>query len=107
MGDAKERAEKALARGQEDMEMLDVDEEQYSNIYESVQREVKQLRVILESAEAKEQERVWLKQQTHGDLDDSRLVDGATGEKKYLQKTGKGRPPFLARSSTNRSGFHL
>ena len=34
--------------------------------------------VILESVEAKEKERVWIKNQTQGDLDDNRLVTTTT-----------------------------
>ena len=36
-----------------------------------------------------EQERIWLKHQTNGDLDDSRLVDGATGDRNVYKKRGK------------------
>ena len=53
-----------------------------------VRREVGQLRVILEGIEAKERERVWLKAQSHGELDDNRLVDGATGERNIFKRRG-------------------
>jgi hypothetical protein len=39
----------------------------------NVQREIRELRVILEATEAKQKERVWLKNQTSGDVDDTRL----------------------------------
>eukprot|EP00729_Bicosta_minor_P004263 gene4263-23013_t len=87
--DAVEMAERAVKRQQEGLELNDLDDEQYTAIYESVEREIKQLRVVLESAEAKEQERVWLKGQTIGDLDDSRLVDGATGDRNVYKRRGK------------------
>ena len=87
--DAVEMAERAVKRQQEGLELNDLDDEQYTAIYESVEREIKQLRVILESAEAKEQERVWLKGQTIGDLDDGRLVDGATGDRNVYKRRGK------------------
>jgi hypothetical protein len=34
---------------------------------------VRELRVILESVEAKKHERVWLKNQSSGDLDDTKM----------------------------------
>jgi hypothetical protein len=38
--------------------------------------QIHELRRMLQSLEAKQQERQWLKNQTIGDLDDNRLVDG-------------------------------
>lgn len=40
---------------------------------ENIRREVRELRVILESVEAKNKERVWLKNQASGDLDDTKM----------------------------------
>ena len=34
------------------------------------------LRVILSSLQAKSKERQWLKHQTYGDLDDTKLIEG-------------------------------
>jgi len=46
---------------------------------------------------AKEEERVWVKRQTDGELDDSRLTEGITGEvtvyrRRGLEKPEVGRP---------------
>lgn len=61
----------------------------YEKMYGTkVDRYVQQLRVIWESAEAKEKEREWVKFQISGDLDDSRLVDGATGSKHIYRQRG-------------------
>lgn len=47
------------------------------NLFQSylvnVQKEIHELRVILESIEAKKKERVWLKNQSSGDIDDTKL----------------------------------
>ena len=53
-----------------------------------MQREVSQLRIMFEGMEAKEKERQWLKNQQTGDLDDNRLVDGATGERNVYKRRG-------------------
>ena len=49
-------------------------------------KEVGQLRVILEGIEAKEKERVWIKNQNQGELDDQKLVDGFTGERNIFKR---------------------
>jgi hypothetical protein len=43
---------------------------------------------MFEGMEAKEKERQWLKNQQTGDLDDNRLVDGATGERNVYKRRG-------------------
>ena len=53
--------------------MSQSDMEIYSKYFKNVQREIRELRVILESLEAKNRERTWLRNQTTGDVDDSRL----------------------------------
>ena len=87
--EAREKAREAIERQQESFDLDDMDETQYADIYGSVQQEIQQLRVVLEAVESKEKERVWLKQQTHGDLDDNRLVDGATGDRNIYKKRGE------------------
>jgi von Willebrand factor A domain-containing protein 8 len=41
---------------------------------------------------AKEEERVWIKRQTDGELDDQRLVDGLTGEATVYKRRGMEKP---------------
>ena len=73
-----------------------VTEEVYDKLYESVSKEISQLRVILESVEARERERVWITMQNQGELDDNRLVDGATGERNIYKRRGNHDPLFGA-----------
>jgi len=37
-------------------------------------------------------ERQWLKNQTHGDLDDGRIIEGLTGEKTIYRRRGEKEP---------------
>lgn len=46
------------------------------------------MKIILESVNAKSKERIWLKNQTDGELDDSKLVEGITGEHSVYKKRG-------------------
>jgi hypothetical protein len=57
-------------------------------------RQVRQLRVILDSAEAKEKEREWLRNQVDGELDESRLAEGVAGERAVYRRRGKPDMPF-------------
>ena len=41
---------------------------------------------------AREEERVWIKRQTDGELDDSRLTEGLTGETTVYKRRGMERP---------------
>jgi len=68
----------------------------YEEIRGAVRAEVAEMRVVLEAHESRERERVWLKQQTHGELDDTRLVDGITG----------GRNVYMRRGEPDTSAFH-
>ena len=46
-------------------------------------------RVVIESLEAKEKEREWIRHQTVGEFDDTKLVDSILGEKNIYKKRGK------------------
>lgn len=41
---------------------------------------------------AREEERVWVKRQTDGELDDSRLTEGLTGEATVYKRRGMAKP---------------
>ena len=41
---------------------------------------------------AREEERVWVKRQTDGELDDTRLTEGLTGEAAVYKRRGMARP---------------
>lgn len=70
------------------MDMTAADAKIYMAYMENVQREVRELRVILESIEAKNKERVWLKNQSSGDLDDTKLIEGLTGDHNIYKLRG-------------------
>lgn len=47
-----------------------------------------ELRTVLEALRTKAGERVWLRNQASGELDDSRLLDGAAGERLVFRRRG-------------------
>ena len=50
------------------------------------------LKNIINGLQAKAKERQWLKNQTQGELDDTRLIEGITGEKTIYKKRGESDP---------------
>lgn len=53
-----------------------------------VEGDINQLKVVLDELSRRSKERVWLRHQAHGDLDDSKLVDGLTGERLVFKRRG-------------------
>ncbi|CAF0766137.1 unnamed protein product [Brachionus calyciflorus] len=85
---AREMGEKAFRERLKQIQMSPYEHEIYLKYLNNVKRPIQQLRNILESLEAKKKERVWLKNQTQGDLDDAKLVEAITGEKNVYKRRG-------------------
>ena len=62
--------------------------ERYDRMWKGAEPYVQQLRVVLQSAEASERERAWLRLKSSGDLDETRLVDAAIGERQVFKQRG-------------------
>ena len=54
--------------------------------------QVKELQITLAGLEAKNKERVWLRNQSTGDLDDAKLIEGLAGEQTIFRKRGNKEP---------------
>ncbi len=91
---AREIREKAWKQLLEQMDMTPLAAEQYLKYKTAVETETRELRVTLDGLEAKSNERVWMKNQVVGDIDDNRLIDGITGERAIYKKRGE-QPPEL------------
>ncbi|KAI8064375.1 AAA domain-containing protein [Gongronella butleri] len=88
----KELHDNAMQKMLNKLEMNRGDYDMFQRYMENVRREVRELRVILESVEAKNKERVWLKNQSSGDLDDTKIIEGLTGERAIYKKRGEDDP---------------
>ncbi|KAJ3126154.1 von Willebrand factor A domain-containing protein 8 [Physocladia obscura] len=55
----------------------------------NISREIRELRAIIETTETKDKERVWLRNQSTGDVDDSKLIEGVTGERAIYKRRGE------------------
>lgn len=106
---AREMARQELQRRLEELDMSMGEAKGYSQLLAATQGHVASLRDLLESKiphyrpsrlvltflvdlAAKEEERVWVKRQTDGELDDSRLTEGLTGEATVYKRRGMEKP---------------
>ena len=89
---AREMAAKAWKERLAEIDMSEHEAESYERLLRPVAKEVKQLRVLLASREAKRKERTWQGRQTHGELDEARLVDGMAGERQVYKRRAETPP---------------
>lgn len=73
---AREMAQKAFKEKLREIKMSQYDATLYDQFFMSVSRQVQALRVVLSSLQAKDRDRQWLRHQTSGELDDTKLVEG-------------------------------
>ena len=85
---AREMNRKAFAEKLREIKMSEYDSQMYEQYSLGVRRQVQSIRNILDSLQAKSADRTWLKNQTSGELDDNRLIDGLTGERSIYKKRG-------------------
>jgi len=86
---AREMNREAFAKRIKEIEMSEHQAGAYEQIRNPVVKEIDQLRVILSAVEAKKSERKWLRNQTTGELDDRKLIDGVVGEKAIYRRRGE------------------
>ena len=86
---AQRMADEAYAKRLEDLRMAPHDAAEYRALRDAVAAQIQEMRVALEGHEARATERQWLRQQTQGELDDGRLVDGITGSPTVYMRRGE------------------
>ncbi|ETW00905.1 hypothetical protein, variant 1 [Aphanomyces invadans] len=95
---AKAMADAALAEQLRRIDMTNHEFATYQTYFDRVGAETSQLRHILKNVEQQSDERGWLKHQSSGEWDDSKLVDGLSGERNVFKKRGK--DPFALQIQT-------
>lgn len=89
---AREMNRKAFADKLNEIKMSTYDHSIYESFAAPVRKQVQQLRIILNSLQAKSTERLWQKHQTSGELDDNKLIEGITGERNIYRKRSEQEP---------------
>lgn len=86
---AKEIAQKALKQRLQEIGMEEQQWTMYERFANPIRDDISKLRGILDAMELRSSERGWLKRQPYGEIDDTRLVDGVTGDR-YIYKRRNG-----------------
>ena len=85
---ARKMADEALREKLKELNMGKLDWKRYYQLYQQVAVQIQQLQVFLKDMKRRKQERVWLRRQSTGELDDSRIVDALAGEKDCFKRRG-------------------
>ncbi|XP_011645711.1 von Willebrand factor A domain-containing protein 8 [Pogonomyrmex barbatus] len=93
---AREMGLRAFKQRLRDIKMSEYDHKLYSQFSDAVHNQVQALRVILGTLQAKSNERQWCKHQTSGELDDTKLIEGLTGEKTIYRRRAEKEPEIGA-----------
>lgn len=94
---AREVGLQAWRKRLKEIEMSEYDGEMYERYLAKVQRQVTALRLMLDSLQAKGKERQWMRHQTEGDLDESKLIEGLIGEKSVYKVSATRRSSIRSR----------
>ncbi|KAL7742632.1 hypothetical protein ACLKA6_002000 [Drosophila palustris] len=89
---AREMNRKAFNQKLHEIKMSAHDHQLYAQFSEPNLKQVKQLKAILEAMQTKSKQRQWKKYQTHGELDDTRLIEGITGERNIYRRRTEPNP---------------
>ncbi|KAG8186062.1 hypothetical protein JTE90_005415 [Oedothorax gibbosus] len=89
---ARQMGLKAYKERLKEIEMSEYDADLYNQFFKGVEKQVKMLKVILDGLQAKSKDRQWLRHQTSGELDDTKLIEGITGEKSIYKRRGEQEP---------------
>ncbi|XP_074649479.1 von Willebrand factor A domain-containing protein 8-like isoform X2 [Tubulanus polymorphus] len=91
---AREMAQKAFKQRLKDIKMSEYDAQLYEKLKSNVDTQIRSLRVMIDNLQRKGKERQWLRHQTQGELDESKLIEGLAGEKGIYRRRGE-LPPEL------------
>ena len=83
---AKDLGRKAFEEKMKEIGMSNHDAVLYQNYVSKVERQIATLKEMLTALRSKGSERSWLRHQTTGDLDDSKLVDSISGERNVFMR---------------------
>lgn len=78
---AREQADQALRDRLKEISMSKHDHDAYQGFRDPIRNDISNMRALFEGLQAKSKEREWLNNQTDGELDDNKLVEGLVGEK--------------------------
>ncbi|XP_042236264.1 von Willebrand factor A domain-containing protein 8-like isoform X2 [Homarus americanus] len=96
---AREMAQKAFKERLREIRMSEYDASLYEKLASGVEQQIRALRGILNSLQAKGKERQWLRHRTTGELDDTKLIEGLAGERNIYRQRREEEPEVGAPQS--------
>jgi von Willebrand factor A domain-containing protein 8 len=88
---ARRMAQKALQERLDDIEMSQNEWDMYRRFVDPIKQDIASLKAVLKQVmdmRKSSSERGWIKRQSHGELDDTKLVDSVTGDKYVYKRRG-------------------
>ncbi|XP_050079027.1 von Willebrand factor A domain-containing protein 8 [Anopheles maculipalpis] len=89
---AREMNRKAFEEKLREIQMSPYEHKVYEQYAEPVRRQVQQLRITLQALQARARERQWQRHRSAGELDDTKLVEGLTGERAIYKQRAEQDP---------------
>ncbi|KAB7495808.1 von Willebrand factor A domain-containing protein 8 [Armadillidium nasatum] len=93
---AREMAQKAFKERLREIQMSEYDASLYEKLVGNVRPQIRSLRNIVSSLQARTRERQWLRHRTDGELDDLKLIEGLAGEKNVYRQRREEEPEIGA-----------
>ncbi|KAG7308434.1 hypothetical protein JYU34_005640 [Plutella xylostella] len=90
---ARDMNRKAFEERLKEINMSEYDAKLYEQFYKAVQPQIAALRGVLAELQAKKKERQWSRNQTSGELDDGKIIEGLTGERNIYRRRTEQEPP--------------
>lgn len=89
---AHEMAQRAFKERLRQIKMSEYDASLYERFSKSVEPQIRALRGIISTLQAKGKERQWLRHRTSGELDDTKLIEGLAGERNIYRQRREEEP---------------
>lgn len=86
---ARAMAQKALNKRLKEIDMSESEWDMYQKFVEPIKKDISSLKATLGHIDLKQPETGWIKRQSHGEIDESRLVDGVTGERNIYKRRSR------------------
>mmetsp|Transcript_11171 Transcript_11171/g.23524 ORF Transcript_11171/g.23524 Transcript_11171/m.23524 type:complete len:300 (+) Transcript_11171:361-1260(+) len=85
---ARAMAKEAFNEKLKELDMGKLDWKRYQSLRNEVDDEITQLKSLLKDLKRRSEERVWLKNQSNGELDENKIVDALSGERDVFKRRG-------------------
>ena len=86
---AQAMAKAALREKLQEIQMSNTEWNQFTTLRQAIENDVTRLRSMLNNFSENDADRGWIKRQSYGEFDETKLIDGALGDKYIYKRRGK------------------